>query len=165
MEEDDSTQYELILGGLKAETVYSVSVAAYTTKGDGAHSKAKLVQTPGIGRAGLRPRTPSPTSGSASHLRSLTVDFTRTLVELNEATKEVEYNRQKMEVDARLRKAVIPNLQADTSYDFKITAPEGNMGGLRHRITAKTSPPITIRPRRLHQTETTVTNPAIAGDS
>ncbi|KAM7400850.1 hypothetical protein PAMA_005163 [Pampus argenteus] len=39
---------ELILGGLKAETLYSVSVAAYTTKGDGAHSKAKLVQTPGI---------------------------------------------------------------------------------------------------------------------
>lgn len=41
---------ELILGGLKAETLYSVSVAAYTTKGDGAHSKAKLVQTPGIGK-------------------------------------------------------------------------------------------------------------------
>uniref|UniRef100_A0A8D3DK47 protein-tyrosine-phosphatase n=1 Tax=Scophthalmus maximus TaxID=52904 RepID=A0A8D3DK47_SCOMX len=57
---------------------------------------------------------------------------------------QVEYNRQKVEVDARLRKAVIPNLQPDTSYDFKITAPEGNMGGLRHRITAKTSPPITI---------------------
>ncbi|XP_037837890.1 receptor-type tyrosine-protein phosphatase delta-like isoform X2 [Kryptolebias marmoratus] len=48
MEEDDSTHYELILGGLKAETLYSVSVAAYTTKGDGAHSKAKLVQTTGI---------------------------------------------------------------------------------------------------------------------
>lgn len=41
---------ELILGGLKAETLYSVSVAAYTTKGDGAHSKAKLVQTLGIGK-------------------------------------------------------------------------------------------------------------------
>lgn len=40
---------EMILGGLKAETIYSVSVAAYTTKGDGAHSKAKLVQTSGIG--------------------------------------------------------------------------------------------------------------------
>lgn len=41
---------ELILGGLKAETLYSVTVAAYTTKGDGAHSKAKLVQTLGIGK-------------------------------------------------------------------------------------------------------------------
>lgn len=65
-----------------------------------------------------------------------------------------------MEVDARLKKAVIPNLQPDTSYDFKITAPEGNMGGLRHRITAKTSPPITIRRPEIdhtRETETTVT--------
>ncbi|XP_010784288.1 receptor-type tyrosine-protein phosphatase delta-like [Notothenia coriiceps] len=72
----------------------------------------------------------------------------------------VEYNRQKMEVDARLKKAVIPNLQPDTSYDFKITAPEGNMGGLRHRISAKTSPPINIRRPEIdhtRDTETTVT--------
>lgn len=65
-----------------------------------------------------------------------------------------------MEVDARLRKAVIPNLQPDTSYDFKITSPEGNMGGLRHRIHAKTSPPILIRrPEVDHtrETEATVT--------
>lgn len=40
---------ELIIGGLKAETAYSVSVAAYTTKGDGAHSRSKLVQTLGTG--------------------------------------------------------------------------------------------------------------------
>jgi hypothetical protein len=37
------------VGGLKPETSYSVSVAAYTTKGDGTHSKAKVVQTLGIG--------------------------------------------------------------------------------------------------------------------
>lgn len=79
---------------------------------------------------------------------------------LTPLTLQVEYNRLKMEVDARLRKAVIPNLQPDTSYDFKITAPEGNMGGLRHRISAKTSPPITIRRPEIdhaRDTETTVT--------
>lgn len=79
---------------------------------------------------------------------------------LTPRTLQVEYNRLKMEVDARLRKAVIPNLQPDTSYDFKITAPEGNMGGLRHRISAKTSPPITIRRPEIdhaRDTETTVT--------
>lgn len=74
---------------------------------------------------------------------------------------QVEYNRHKMDLDARLKKAVITNLNPDTSYDFKITAAEGNMGGLRHRITAKTSPPITIRrpeidPSR-RETEATVT--------
>uniref|UniRef100_A0A8C5I1N6 protein-tyrosine-phosphatase n=1 Tax=Gouania willdenowi TaxID=441366 RepID=A0A8C5I1N6_GOUWI len=39
---------QMILGDLKADTLYSITLAAYTTKGDGAHSKAKLVQTRGI---------------------------------------------------------------------------------------------------------------------
>uniref|UniRef100_A0AAQ4QMD5 protein-tyrosine-phosphatase n=1 Tax=Gasterosteus aculeatus aculeatus TaxID=481459 RepID=A0AAQ4QMD5_GASAC len=309
---------ELILGGLKAETLYSISVAAYTTKGDGAHSKAKLVQTLGIGEHmaiiyisectfGLKntsldntveftnkeknftvrnlspgssyvfvlsaksrtgygdvvqqeitvpifpplgypkitdyfnatccslefswlppapkeccgviteytisykeaPAIPTPTAPPCYTIlglnhstdyevqlrahnkagpgpfsppltgqtlafetdvpRNFSVNLaTKTSVlltwEFPESTNPyrftVQYNLQKMEVDARLRKAVIPNLQPDTSYDFKITAPEGNMGGLRHRISAKTSPPITIRRPEIdhtRDTETTVT--------
>ncbi|XP_068449272.1 protein tyrosine phosphatase receptor type Fa isoform X4 [Clinocottus analis] len=38
---------EAIVTGLLPETTYSVTVAAYTTKGDGARSKAKLVTTTG----------------------------------------------------------------------------------------------------------------------
>ncbi|XP_061096134.1 protein tyrosine phosphatase receptor type Fa isoform X4 [Conger conger] len=38
---------EAIITGLLAETTYSVTVAAYTTKGDGARSKAKVVTTTG----------------------------------------------------------------------------------------------------------------------
>uniref|UniRef100_A0A7N8WQA8 Receptor-type tyrosine-protein phosphatase F n=1 Tax=Mastacembelus armatus TaxID=205130 RepID=A0A7N8WQA8_9TELE len=38
---------EAIITGLLPETTYSVTVAAYTTKGDGARSKAKLVTTRG----------------------------------------------------------------------------------------------------------------------
>ncbi|XP_073726774.1 protein tyrosine phosphatase receptor type Fa isoform X10 [Misgurnus anguillicaudatus] len=38
---------EVILTGLLPETTYSVTVAAYTTKGDGARSKAKVVMTTG----------------------------------------------------------------------------------------------------------------------
>nr|XP_023671620.1 receptor-type tyrosine-protein phosphatase F isoform X6 [Paramormyrops kingsleyae] len=38
---------EAIITGLLAETSYSVTVAAYTTKGDGARSKAKTVKTTG----------------------------------------------------------------------------------------------------------------------
>uniref|UniRef100_A0AAQ5Y7T3 protein-tyrosine-phosphatase n=1 Tax=Amphiprion ocellaris TaxID=80972 RepID=A0AAQ5Y7T3_AMPOC len=317
---------ELILGGLKAETLYSVSVAAYTTKGDGAHSKAKLVQTPGIVpgppsfwvRPGLGPsvvvRWAPPLecseSGSGSRGTPLeiqgyrlqfgpkntsldtTVDFTNreknftvrdlspgssyvfvlsaksragygdvvqqeitvpmspplgypkisdfvnatccslqfswlppapeecngviteytiayketagpkpsaipgpsalpapsappwlitlpasessyTILGLNHSTTyEVQlraHNKAgpgpfspplvcltlaletvQSDISNTLHlnkhsKAVIPNLQPDTSYDFKITAPEGNMGGLRHRITAKTSPVAGVR--------------------
>ncbi|XP_028330184.1 receptor-type tyrosine-protein phosphatase S isoform X30 [Gouania willdenowi] len=46
-EYDDSTEHEMIINELLAETTYSVTVAAYTTKGDGARSKAKLITTTG----------------------------------------------------------------------------------------------------------------------
>nr|XP_015201036.1 PREDICTED: receptor-type tyrosine-protein phosphatase delta isoform X14 [Lepisosteus oculatus] len=46
-EYDDSTEHEMIISELQAETTYSVAVAAYTTKGDGARSKPKLVSTTG----------------------------------------------------------------------------------------------------------------------
>ncbi|XP_061776862.1 receptor-type tyrosine-protein phosphatase F-like isoform X9 [Nerophis ophidion] len=43
----DSTEHEATIGGLQPDTTYSVTVAAYTTKGDGARSKAKVVTTTG----------------------------------------------------------------------------------------------------------------------
>ncbi|KAJ8418939.1 hypothetical protein AAFF_G00004380 [Aldrovandia affinis] len=44
---------EMIIGGLQPDTTYSITVAAYTTKGDGARSKPKLVVTKGAGVPGL----------------------------------------------------------------------------------------------------------------
>ncbi|XP_061834821.1 receptor-type tyrosine-protein phosphatase F isoform X6 [Nerophis lumbriciformis] len=38
---------EAVIAGLQPETTYSVTVAAYTTKGDGARSKAKVITTTG----------------------------------------------------------------------------------------------------------------------
>uniref|UniRef100_A0A665WX61 protein-tyrosine-phosphatase n=1 Tax=Echeneis naucrates TaxID=173247 RepID=A0A665WX61_ECHNA len=121
--------------GLKANTEYSFSLAAISNKGIGAFTN-ELVQ-----------RTSQASTNFSVNLATrtsvlLTWEFPESS---NPYRFTVEYNRQKMEVDARLKRAVIPNLQPDTNYDFKITAPEGNMGGLRHRITAKTSPPIVIR--------------------
>ncbi|XP_061565411.1 receptor-type tyrosine-protein phosphatase S-like isoform X7 [Cololabis saira] len=46
-EYDDSTEHEMIITELQAETTYSVTVGAYTTKGDGARSKPKLATTTG----------------------------------------------------------------------------------------------------------------------
>uniref|UniRef100_A0A668VFM3 protein-tyrosine-phosphatase n=1 Tax=Oreochromis aureus TaxID=47969 RepID=A0A668VFM3_OREAU len=105
--------------GLKANTEYSFSLAAISSKGIGAFTN-ELVQ-----------RTSQASTSRLSRIHS--VPLHRLF-----PTLQVEYNRQKMEVDARLRKAVIPNLQPNTSYDFKITAPEGNPGGLRHRISLQT---------------------------
>ncbi|XP_028829791.1 receptor-type tyrosine-protein phosphatase delta isoform X7 [Denticeps clupeoides] len=46
-EYDDSAEHEMILSDLLSETTYSITVAAYTTKGDGARSRPKLVSTMG----------------------------------------------------------------------------------------------------------------------
>ncbi|KAF7662358.1 hypothetical protein LDENG_00238340 [Lucifuga dentata] len=44
---EESTEHEAIIGGLQSETTYSVTVAAYTTKGDGPRSKVKVITTTG----------------------------------------------------------------------------------------------------------------------
>lgn len=44
-----SAEQEAFIPGLLPETTYSVTVAAYTTKGDGARSKAKVATTTGAG--------------------------------------------------------------------------------------------------------------------
>lgn len=41
---------EMIITNLQPETAYSITVAAYTMKGDGARSKPKVVVTKGAGR-------------------------------------------------------------------------------------------------------------------
>ncbi|XP_038126724.1 receptor-type tyrosine-protein phosphatase S-like isoform X11 [Cyprinodon tularosa] len=139
--------------GLKANTEYSFSLAAISNKGIGAFTNEVVQRT---SQANV-PRNFSVNLATKTSVL-LTWDFPETS---NPYPFIVEYNRHKMDLDARLKKAVITNLNPDTSYDFKITAAEGNMGGLRHRITAKTSPPITIRrpeidPSR-RETEATVT--------
>ncbi|XP_039222946.1 receptor-type tyrosine-protein phosphatase S isoform X5 [Crotalus tigris] len=46
-ETDNTAEYEMVISGLQPETTYSVTVAAYTMKGDGARSKPKPVVTKG----------------------------------------------------------------------------------------------------------------------
>ncbi|XP_035383962.1 receptor-type tyrosine-protein phosphatase S isoform X2 [Electrophorus electricus] len=138
--------------GLRANTEYTFILAAISSKGIGAFTNEITQRT---AQANV-PRNFSVNLATKTSVL-LTWDFPESS---SPCRFTVEYNRQKLEVDARLRRAVIPNLLPDTSYDFKITSPEGNVGGLRHRIHAKTSPPIVInRPEIDHSrdTETTVT--------
>ncbi|KAM4807551.1 receptor-type tyrosine-protein phosphatase delta isoform 2-T2 [Rhinophrynus dorsalis] len=46
-EYDDTTEHEMVISGLQPETAYFITVTAYTTKGDGARSKPKVVSTTG----------------------------------------------------------------------------------------------------------------------
>ncbi|XP_060038056.1 receptor-type tyrosine-protein phosphatase S [Erinaceus europaeus] len=54
-EKDDTAEYEMVITDLQPETTYSITVAAYTLKGDGARSKPKVVTTksPVLGRPWL----------------------------------------------------------------------------------------------------------------
>ncbi|ELR46649.1 Receptor-type tyrosine-protein phosphatase S, partial [Bos mutus] len=54
-EMDDTAEYEMVITNLQPETAYSITVAAYTMKGDGARSKPKVVVTKGavLGRPTL----------------------------------------------------------------------------------------------------------------
>jgi len=46
----ESCKQEMVIAGLQPETAYSITVAAYTMKGDGARSKPKVVTTKGAGK-------------------------------------------------------------------------------------------------------------------
>uniref|UniRef100_A0A671P4X5 protein-tyrosine-phosphatase n=1 Tax=Sinocyclocheilus anshuiensis TaxID=1608454 RepID=A0A671P4X5_9TELE len=135
-----------VVEGLRANTEYTFSLAAVSNKGIGAFTNE------------INQRTAQASMNFSVNLATktsvlLTWEFPESSAPYRFTVSL--YNRQKMEVDARPRKAVIPNLQPDTSYDFKITSPEGNMGGLRHRIHAKTSPPILIRRPEVDHTRET----------
>ena len=58
---------EMVITELQAETTYSVAVAAYTTKGDGARSKPKLITTTGAGRWDLYACTLGPPQTPVRH--------------------------------------------------------------------------------------------------
>ncbi|KAL0966396.1 hypothetical protein UPYG_G00294820 [Umbra pygmaea] len=149
-----ASESSFTLLGLNHSTGYEVQMCAHTRVGPGPLSPPLLYRT-------LAFDTDVPRNFSVNLATKTSVLLTWEFPESPYPYRfTVEYNRQKMEVDARLRKAVIPNLQPDTDYDFKITSPEGNMGGLRHRIHAKTSPPIIIRRPEIdhtRETESTVT--------
>ncbi|XP_067309052.1 receptor-type tyrosine-protein phosphatase S isoform X8 [Pseudorasbora parva] len=148
----DASSYTI--HGLNPDQAYAVRISAHNAAGSGPYSPQVLYRTTAFD-------TDVPRNFSVNLATKTSVLLTWEFPESSAPYRfTVEYNRQKMEVDARLRKAVIPNLQPDTSYDFKITSPEGNMGGLRHRIHAKTSPPILIRRPEVdtaRQAEATVT--------
>ncbi|XP_029104974.1 receptor-type tyrosine-protein phosphatase S-like isoform X22 [Scleropages formosus] len=126
-----------VVEGLRANTEYSFSLAAVSKKGIGAFSNEVVQKT---SQANV------PKNFSVKLVTKTTVLLTWEFPESRYSYRfKVEYSRQKMDVDARLRKALITGLRPNTTYDFKITSPEGNMGDLRHRIHAKTAPPIVVK--------------------
>ncbi|XP_048844604.1 receptor-type tyrosine-protein phosphatase S-like isoform X9 [Brienomyrus brachyistius] len=132
-----------VVEGLRANTEYSFSLAAVSSKGIGAFTNEIVQKTS---------QASVPKNFSVKMVTKTTVlltwEFpeTRSLYRFTvEYKMDADAKTRKLEVDARLRKAQITGLRPNTTYDFKITSPEGNMGGLRHRIHAKTAPSISVR--------------------
>lgn len=64
---------EMVITNLQPETAYSITVAAYTMKGDGARSKPKVVVTKGAGTS-LSP-TPLPSEHPCRVLEPVVVNY------------------------------------------------------------------------------------------
>ncbi|XP_044301913.1 receptor-type tyrosine-protein phosphatase delta isoform X11 [Varanus komodoensis] len=136
-EYDDTTEHEMTIAGLQPETTYSLTVTAYTTKGDGARSKPRLVSTTGAVFA------------KNFHVKAVMKTSVLLSWEIPENYNsalpfKILYDDGKMavEVDGRATQKLITNLKPETSYSFVLTNRGNSAGGLQHRVTAKTAPDV-----------------------
>ncbi|XP_063568906.1 receptor-type tyrosine-protein phosphatase F isoform X16 [Pongo abelii] len=124
---------ETTISGLTPETTYSVTVAAYTTKGDGARSKPKIVTTTG--------------AVFAKNFRVAAAMKTSVLLswEVPDSYKsavpfKILYNGQSVEVDGHSMRKLIADLQPDTEYSFVLMNRGSSAGGLQHLVSIRTAP-------------------------
>eukprot|EP00079_Xenopus_tropicalis_P035264 XP_017949035.1 PREDICTED: receptor-type tyrosine-protein phosphatase F isoform X7 [Xenopus tropicalis] len=130
-----SEAQDAVITGLSPETTYSITVAAYTTKGDGARSKPKVVSTTG--------------AVFAKNFRVNAVTKTSVLLswELPDSYKsavpfKIFYNNQHVEVDGHSMRKLISNLKPDTEYSFVLMNRGSSAGGLQHRVSIRTAPDV-----------------------
>uniref|UniRef100_A0A8D0YTW3 Receptor-type tyrosine-protein phosphatase F n=1 Tax=Sus scrofa TaxID=9823 RepID=A0A8D0YTW3_PIG len=130
---EESEDYETTISGLTPETTYSITVAAYTTKGDGARSKPKIVTTTG--------------AVFAKNFRVAAAMKTSVLLswEVPDSYKSavpfrILYNGQSVEVDGHSMQKLIANLQPNTEYSFVLMNRGSSAGGLQHLVSIRTAP-------------------------
>ncbi|XP_055986838.1 receptor-type tyrosine-protein phosphatase F isoform X12 [Sorex fumeus] len=126
---------ETTISGLTPETTYSVTVAAYTTKGDGARSKPKIVTTTG---AVFAKNFHVAAAMKTSVLLSWEVpDSYKSAVPF-----KILYNGQSVEVDGHSMRKLIADLQPNTEYSFVLMSRGSSAGGLQHLVSIRTAPDI-----------------------
>ncbi|XP_058993960.1 receptor-type tyrosine-protein phosphatase F isoform X10 [Mustela lutreola] len=130
---EESEDYETTISGLTPETTYSITVAAYTTKGDGARSKPKIVTTTG--------------AVFAKNFRVAAAMKTSVLLswEVPDSYKsavpfKILYNGQSVEVDGHSMRKLIADLQPNTEYSFVLMNRGNSAGGLQHLVSIRTAP-------------------------
>ncbi|XP_021500251.1 receptor-type tyrosine-protein phosphatase F isoform X12 [Meriones unguiculatus] len=130
---EESEDYETTISGLTPEATYSITVAAYTTKGDGARSKPKVVTTTG--------------AVFAKNFRVAAAMKTSVLLswEVPDSYKsavpfKILYNGQSVEVDGHSMRKLIADLQPNTEYSFVLMNRGSSAGGLQHLVSIRTAP-------------------------
>ncbi|XP_032970981.1 receptor-type tyrosine-protein phosphatase F isoform X18 [Rhinolophus ferrumequinum] len=130
---EESEDYETTISSLTPETTYSITVAAYTTKGDGARSKPKIVTTTG--------------AVFAKNFRVAAAMKTSVLLswEVPDSYKspvpfKILYNGQSVEVDGHSMQKLIADLQPNTEYSFVLMNRGSSAGGLQHLVSIRTAP-------------------------
>ncbi|XP_077882237.1 receptor-type tyrosine-protein phosphatase F isoform X14 [Ictidomys tridecemlineatus] len=128
-----SEAQETTISSLTPETTYSITVAAYTTKGDGARSKPKIVTTTG--------------AVFAKNFRVAAAMKTSVLLswEVPDSYKsavpfKILYNGQSVEVDGHSMRKLIADLQPNTEYSFVLMNRGSSAGGLQHLVSIRTAP-------------------------
>ncbi|XP_022431199.1 receptor-type tyrosine-protein phosphatase F isoform X10 [Delphinapterus leucas] len=124
---------EAAISGLTPETAYSITVAAYTTKGDGARSKPKIVTTTGAVfaknfRVEAAMKTSVLLSWEVPDSYKSSVPF------------KILYNGQSVEVDGHSMRKLVADLQPNTEYSFVLTNRGSSAGGLQHLVSIRTAP-------------------------
>uniref|UniRef100_A0A4W5Q015 Tyrosine-protein phosphatase non-receptor type 20 n=1 Tax=Hucho hucho TaxID=62062 RepID=A0A4W5Q015_9TELE len=138
-----ASQSTYVLNSLKPNSAYDVKIRAHTSVGPGPYSPPIQYRTVAF-------ETDVPKNFTVKWVTKTTVLLTWKFVERRFPFRcTIEYNRQKIDVDARLTKALVTSLRPNTTYEFRVTCQENTEGGPRHRVVARTTPSILVKKPKL----------------
>ncbi|XP_053539017.1 receptor-type tyrosine-protein phosphatase S isoform X8 [Ictalurus punctatus] len=129
-----ANEHSYTLNSLKPDSVYDVKIRAHTSVGPGPYSPTVQYRTVAL-------TTDVPKNFTVKLVTKTTVLLAWKFSDSRFPYRcMIEYNRQKVDIDARMTKALITNLRANSTYEFRITCPDSGDGGPRHRLVARTAP-------------------------
>uniref|UniRef100_A0A8C2ZSK3 protein-tyrosine-phosphatase n=1 Tax=Cyclopterus lumpus TaxID=8103 RepID=A0A8C2ZSK3_CYCLU len=138
------SQSSYVLNSLKPNSAYDVKIRAHTIVGPGPYSPPIQYRT-----VAFDP-TDVPKNFTVKWATKTTVVIAWKFSESRSPYKcTIEYNRQKMDVDARQMRVLVTGLKHNTTYEFRVTCQESMDGGPRHRVVARTAPLILVKKPKL----------------
>uniref|UniRef100_A0A3P8R6U1 protein-tyrosine-phosphatase n=1 Tax=Astatotilapia calliptera TaxID=8154 RepID=A0A3P8R6U1_ASTCA len=136
--------FSYVLNSLKPNSAYDVKIRAHTSVGPGPYSPPIQYRTVAFDPADV------PKNFTVKWATKSTVVIAWKFSESRSPYKcTIEYNRQKMDVDARQLKVFVTGLRPNTTYEFTVICQESINGGQRHRVIARTAPLMLIRKPKL----------------